>query len=654
MARGLYGQNAVFRQALDQCHSILLAYLDAPLLSVLFGDQAESALIHETSCTQPALFAIEYALAQMWLSWGIKPYAVMGHSVGEYAAACIAGVFPLEDGLKLIAARGRLMQDLPKDGQMAVVFGDEADVAGALAGYADRVSVAALNGPANTVISGEREALSQVRARLQGKGIATKALTVSHAFHSHLLEPMLDAFYEVASQVRFSPPAMKMVSNLSGEVAAGEVTTAAYWCRHARQTTLFAAGMQTLEALRCTAFLEIGPQPVLAGMGQSCLPRVPARQWIASLRRGHDDWPQVLLALGGLYTAGAGIDWPAFYQGQHFNKVTLPTYPFQRQRYWLPDKYDLSSLAGKSRGDAPLRPDAKAAGSGAVPSPSPAALSGETGKQPAQATVPKIVRTLIQHQLAETKDLAGDAFDQVKEMPLQDLGLDSLMLMGIRAEIIHRFPAVKNMPMNLFFDDSTLQQILDYVEAHAQPGETAEESESLSGFLPAAGPLMAEWENEFVPGVILRIDKHLAHKDYDRNVLVGRTQQVAADVFLAEMNQDTGHTFFYEHPKDHVTSMYLLEAISQLGRAVPHLYYEVPLETAFIIHDLETRFEQFAETTQPVFMLLQVADKVYKAGRLTHIQIECFLLQAGKVFGQVKGTGQFMVAEVYNTLRNIT
>ncbi|MGZ9236044.1 MAG: type I polyketide synthase, partial [Anaerolineales bacterium] len=234
MARQLYGTQPTFRATLDRCDEILRPYLKRALLSVIFADnEADQALINETAYTQPALFAIEYALSELWKSWGIHPSVVMGHSVGEYVAACIAGVFTLEDGLKLIAERARLMQQLPSGGSMAAVFATEDVVEKAIASYTDQLSIAAINGPSNIVISGAETALSTVLDVLAEQGIKSRRLTVSHAFHSPLMDPILNEFEKVAASINYSEPQIGLISNVTGALAGtNQVTTARYWREH--------------------------------------------------------------------------------------------------------------------------------------------------------------------------------------------------------------------------------------------------------------------------------------------------------------------------------------------------------------------------------------------------------------------------------------
>lgn len=367
MGRELYATQPIFRAALDRCAAILAPHLARPLLSVMFeeawqsdealplpsanGDQAATTL-SQTAYTQPALFALEYALAELWQSWGVKPTILIGHSVGEIVAACIAGVFTLEDGLKLIAARGRLMQALPQNGAMVSVMADEGQVRKAIAPYPTEVSIAAVNGPESTVISGERAAVQKVTAQLEAAGIKTRPLVVSHAFHSSLMEPMLEELRQVANTITYAAPQIPLVSNVTGKLETEAFTHADYWVRHVREAVRFADGVTLLYELGVQAMVEIGPKPTLLGMvGQifdqmtseyddsardSYLPTASySPVMVASLRAKQSDWQTILMSLGELYVHGVQVDWAGFDQDYPRHKLVLPTYPFQRQRYWV-------------------------------------------------------------------------------------------------------------------------------------------------------------------------------------------------------------------------------------------------------------------------------------------------------------------------------
>jgi len=335
MGRMLYETQPTFRAALERCDELLRPHLDRRLLSVLYPGDGEASPLDQTAYTQPALFALEWSLAELWRSWGIEPALVLGHSVGEYVAACVAGVFSLEDGLKLIAERGRLMQSLPRGGEMAAVMADEARVRAAIAVCAGRVQVAAVNGPENVVISGEGKAVQAVVAGLVAERVKSRALTVSHAFHSPLMDPILDAFEAAAATVSHSAPRIGLVSNLTGRpVAAGDLT-AAYWRRHVREAVRFSDSMAAAREKGGEVFLEVGPSPTLLAMGRRCLPE-DAGLWLPSLRKERDDWSQLLGSLASLYVHGAKIDWAGFDRDYPRRRIALPTYPFQRTLYRAP------------------------------------------------------------------------------------------------------------------------------------------------------------------------------------------------------------------------------------------------------------------------------------------------------------------------------
>lgn len=335
MGRQLYETQPVFRQTLDRCDEILRPELPIPLLEILYPETpASHPQLDETAYTQPALFAIEYALFELWKSWGIEPQLVMGHSVGEYVAACVAGVFSLEDGLKLIARRGQLMQALPRDGSMVAVFAPERTVSAIVRERQLEVSIAAINGPNLVVVSGKDDAIAIALETLEARDIKTKPLKVSHAFHSALMEPMLPEFDRFAQQITYSTPTLPLISNVTGKLATDEIATPQYWCRHIRDAVQFTASMETLARQGCGVFLECGPKPILLGMGRQCLPE-NSGSWLPSLHPEDSDSARILQSLGELYARGIDPNWQEFYRDLTPAKVVLPNYPFQRQTYWI-------------------------------------------------------------------------------------------------------------------------------------------------------------------------------------------------------------------------------------------------------------------------------------------------------------------------------
>ncbi|HEU4559962.1 MAG TPA: beta-ketoacyl synthase N-terminal-like domain-containing protein [Longimicrobium sp.] len=331
MARGLYEREPVFREELDRCAEILRPHLGLDLREVIFSDDADR--LKQTALTQPALFAVEYALAKQWMTWGITPESMLGHSVDEYVAACLAGVFSLEDALALVAERGRLMQSLPSGSMLAVPL-PAAQVEPMLGGS---VSIATINAADRCVVSGPSDQIARLETELVGRGIEAKRVETSHAFHSPMMDPILDAFTaRVAGTVR-NAPELRWVSNLTGTwITPEEATDPAYWASHLRQPVRFADCVATLAAEgRERVFIECGPGRTLSSLARR---QVPGSTAIPSIRHANDqaDDVEVLLgALGRAWAAGAGIDWRAVHGGEARRRVPLPTYPFERKRFWI-------------------------------------------------------------------------------------------------------------------------------------------------------------------------------------------------------------------------------------------------------------------------------------------------------------------------------
>ncbi|MFJ9333161.1 SDR family NAD(P)-dependent oxidoreductase [Streptomyces sp. NPDC101230] len=337
MGRRLYETHPVFAKALDDAIGYLDLQLDRSLRDVLFADEGSplAALLDRTGYAQAALFAVETALFRLLEAWGVRPDYVAGHSIGELTAAHVAGVLSLDDAATLVAARGRLMDALPEGGAMIAVDASEETVAPLLADRRDRAGIAAVNGPTSLVLSGDEETVTAIAARLADAGHRTKRLRVSHAFHSPLMEPMLAEFRQVAEILSYAPPTIPVVSHLTGRLATtDELSSPEHWVRHVREAVRFRDGMDWLLAQGVDTFLELGPDPVLSAMGRDCAPDT-GTAFVSALRRGHDEPRQLLSALAVAYTRGTAPDWRAFFAAYDAHRVDLPTYAFQRRRYWL-------------------------------------------------------------------------------------------------------------------------------------------------------------------------------------------------------------------------------------------------------------------------------------------------------------------------------
>ncbi|WP_212528049.1 polyketide synthase [Actinospica durhamensis] len=357
MGKDVYATYPVFRAAVDEI-AAHFTELDRPLLDVMWADDSEdAALLHRTDFTQPALFTLEVALWRLWHSWGVRPDLLAGHSIGELAAAHVAGVFDLADACRLVGARGRLMQALPSRGAMASLeaTGPEAEAALEELGLAGKVDLAGLNTPTQTVVSGDADAVQALVAHFAAHDRRVKELTVSHAFHSHHMDGMLAQYRAVAETVAFHPPALPLVSSLTGVSAApGELEQAEYWVRQVRHAVRFGDSVATLHQEGVNIFLELGPQPVLSGMGAACLADETGLAWVASLQAGKDGSSVLQRGLADLHVLDAPIDWRGWFAPFGAAMVELPTYAFQRERFWFDPPAPRSVGAGLDDTDHPL------------------------------------------------------------------------------------------------------------------------------------------------------------------------------------------------------------------------------------------------------------------------------------------------------------
>jgi len=338
MAKDLYQQQPVFKAALDECDQVFNKVTNCALLPLIFSDTEveNNELLKNAKFAQPALFCIQYALSQLWISLGVKPSAVIGHSLGEYAAACIAGVLSLENTIRLVVERGRLTDELPEAGSMAVVFATAQKIEPIIKPYLDKINIAVINAAENIVISGDLDCLNLILKQCHDIGIETYSLPVTHAFHSPLMEPMLNEFESFAKSISYAEPVLPYISCLTGEINnTKEQNFPKYWRDHYRKAVQFSKGLQSLYDLKPDVIIEISPNPILSNLGKSQDAHI---DWLPSLQQYKSDDLVLTHSLAQLYALGLPIDWKQFNFGSAKHITELPTYPFQRKSYWISTK----------------------------------------------------------------------------------------------------------------------------------------------------------------------------------------------------------------------------------------------------------------------------------------------------------------------------
>jgi amino acid adenylation domain-containing protein/non-ribosomal peptide synthase protein (TIGR01720 family) len=469
MGRRLYAEHPLFREIVDDCAAKLQGPLGRDLREVMFAeppppiegaagasvfDGARNATplgeIDQTAFTQAGLFVIEYALARVWEAMGVRAEMALGHSVGEYAAACIAGVFSLDDALKLIVARGRLMEQRSAPGSMLTVFADEAVVAKLIVPFTDTVAIAAVNGPEIVLVSGAIETIAKVQALCEQAQVRVVRMRISHAFHSPLTEPILADLEAVARTLTLSRPKIPLISNVTGGFVDDEVTHPQYWSRHLRQSVRFCESMTLLHAQKLDYFIEVGPEPTLIGLDLAFQAvrdeQASAAKWIPSLRRGHDDLRSMLDGAGRLWTAGVELAWPALSASRAHTHVPLPGYAFQRKRHWF--NFAESVPVSPPAMSSPVVPSAAAAPAAPVPvRPNSGAILAE-----------------VQAIICEVSGL--EPADLTRAANLLEMGLDSLMFVRSGRMIEKRFQV--KISIKQFYEDlHRIGALVDFLVANS-------------------------------------------------------------------------------------------------------------------------------------------------------------------------------------------
>ncbi|MFJ1543717.1 type I polyketide synthase [Streptomyces sp. NPDC088246] len=360
MGLALYGRHPLFRRTVDELDELFIPYLGRSIRELMFGRTEDAGELHRTRYTQPALFVLEYALARLWLSWGVRPSAVIGHSIGEVVAAAVAGLFGVGDAVRLVAVRARLMDSVTAPGGMAAV-GADAQTATALVEPYDDLAVAAYNASTQCVISGGAASLDAAMAELSAKGVRVKRLPVSHAFHSPLMGAVTEEFRAAFDDIAFHEPEFTLISNLTGQVARWrDISKPDYWVRHICEPVDFAAGMRTVARRGRHAFIEIGPSATLSSLARENLD-APGDTWLTSLRPAQQDDLALLSSAAKLYAAGYPVSWSGFHAERRLRRVVLPGYAFDRQEYWLRSANPRRSVPGTGAGARPgTAPDAPA------------------------------------------------------------------------------------------------------------------------------------------------------------------------------------------------------------------------------------------------------------------------------------------------------
>jgi acyl transferase domain-containing protein len=423
MGAQLYGAEPEFRKWVDECASILKSLLPKDLREVMHPQAAEAEdaqkLLTSTSFAQPALFTIEFALAKLWMSWGIQPDAMIGHSIGEFVAACLGGVFSLADALRLVVTRGRMMQDLPSGSMMAVRL-PESELRSCLSA---EVSIAAINSPALCVVSGPTPAIEKLEKSLNERGVMARRLHTSHAFHSPMMNPVVGPFTEVVKQISLRPTSIPYVSGVSGAWVTEEQTVSPqYWASHLREPVRFADGLASLATLESAVLLEVGPGITLNTLALQH-PAMKSGQTVVNslpdVSRATSDTESLLNALGRIWVVGVQPNWKSFHKGERLHRVSLPTYPFERKRYWIdPTKSDAATGVASQPIDelkVSVQPDPQQSVNPAIPSPQNSSEPEISRQEDAMAMPPSSpMESLMREQIRMMSDLMSRQLEMLR------------------------------------------------------------------------------------------------------------------------------------------------------------------------------------------------------------------------------------------------
>lgn len=432
MTRFLYQESSLFRAHLDACDDTLQLYLGLSIKEVIFTE-GNQELLNQTRFTQPALFAIQYALAKLWQALGVNPHVMLGHSVGEYAAACIAGVLSLDEAAYLISIRGKLMQALPSGGAMLAVQASEETFETWLTTYREQISVAAYNSASNIVLSGSAELIAEIQRYCKQQGIKAKRLTVSHAFHSPLMRPMLDEFRSEAQKLNYSSPQIPIISSLTGAPITNETKiNAEYWTNHIAEPVKYLQACQYLQRFNLTHAIEMGPKPILVNLAQVIHPTATTK-WLPSVQASGKDLETIYSTVTELYLDGAKLNWGALYDAQTLEPTCLPGYKFQTdKRYWF--NTQRSSPHASHLSNVTL---------------TPTTVTTNPESAPVYSSLDDSHKNALGVVLALTASVAGYREDEITILARfsEDLGYDSIMIMELKNKIEKSLPKLGKLPV---------------------------------------------------------------------------------------------------------------------------------------------------------------------------------------------------------------
>ena len=459
----LYRRHPVFAAELDSCDALLTPLVDRSVKGMVLGtcgaEDAEALSLARYG--QPVQFAIEYALARLWMSWGVRPTSVAGHSMGEVAAGAVAGLFSLADAATLITARARLMESVRTAGCMVSVGAGADIVAPLLAGYPD-VAVGAINAPQQCVISGGRESMAVVLDELTARNIDFRRLAASQASHSPLMTEVAADLREAFAGIRFTEPAITFVSTVTGQAARLSELRADYWVRHVAEPVNFMAAMRTLDRRGKHLFVEMGPFPTLTPLGKRCVPAA-RHEWVASIRPSDRDGTIVLDAVARAYAAGQPISWRDFHRGTPGRRIELPTYAFDRRAYRLPTSAATASatVTGSATVTASVAATDGAAAMDSAAAPDSAALLAAREGGERWLAITELIRQKVA-TLLEFPDLAEVAADA----DFTDLGMDSLLAVKLRKELCASLSV--SFPTPEIFSNPTPRELAQFLDGQLE------------------------------------------------------------------------------------------------------------------------------------------------------------------------------------------